>query len=77
MLASENTFGVAVEAVQAFGDVSRIRDWQVARYMRDAKLRDISAGTNEIRRTLIGREPIGAVGQWPGGGSTSGRCAIA
>jgi alkylation response protein AidB-like acyl-CoA dehydrogenase len=30
------------------------------RYMRDAKLMDIGAGTNEIRRMLIGRELIGA-----------------
>ena len=29
--------------------------------MRDAKLLDIVAGTNEIRRMLIGRELIGAV----------------
>jgi isovaleryl-CoA dehydrogenase len=28
--------------------------------MRDAKLFDIGAGTNEIRRMLIGRELIGA-----------------
>ena len=28
--------------------------------MRDAKLLDIGAGTNEIRRMLIGRELIGA-----------------
>ena len=30
------------------------------RLMRDAKLYDIGAGTNEIRRFLIGRELIGA-----------------
>ena len=30
--------------------------------MRDAKLIDIGAGTNEIRRMLIGRELIGANG---------------
>ncbi|MGZ3270730.1 MAG: acyl-CoA dehydrogenase family protein, partial [Croceibacterium sp.] len=28
-------------------------------YLRDAKLLDIGAGTNEIRRMLIGRELIG------------------
>ncbi len=37
-------------------------DWPVERYMRDAKLLDIDAGTNEIRRMLIGRELIGAAG---------------
>ena len=30
------------------------------RFLRDAKLYDIGAGTNEIRRMLIGRELIGA-----------------
>jgi 3-methylcrotonyl-CoA carboxylase beta subunit len=33
---------------------------QVERYLRDAKLLDIGAGTNEIRQMLIGRELIGA-----------------
>ena len=33
---------------------------QVERFARDAKLLDIGAGTNEIRRMLIGRELIGA-----------------
>ena len=36
------------------------KDWPVERFMRDAKLLDIGAGTNEIRRMLIGRELIGA-----------------
>ena len=30
------------------------------RFWRDAKLLDIGAGTNEVRRMLIGRELIGA-----------------
>ena len=51
---------VALEAVQALGGAGYTKDWPVERYMRDAKLLDIGAGTNEIRRTLIGRELIGA-----------------
>jgi isovaleryl-CoA dehydrogenase len=35
----------------------------VERYYRDAKLLDIGAGTNEIRRMLIGRELVGAGGK--------------
>jgi isovaleryl-CoA dehydrogenase len=31
-------------------------DYEVARIFRDAKLYDIGAGTNEIRRWIIGRE---------------------
>jgi isovaleryl-CoA dehydrogenase len=60
LLASENAFRVAGESVQALGGAGYTLDWPVERYMRDAKLLDIGAGTNEIRRMLIGRELIGA-----------------
>ena len=59
LLASENAFRVAGEAVQALGGAGYTRDWPVERFLRDAKLLDIGAGTNEIRRMLIGRELIG------------------
>jgi isovaleryl-CoA dehydrogenase len=62
LYASENSFKVAAEAVQALGGAGYTTDWPVERYMRDAKLLDIGAGTNEIRRMLIGRELIGAGG---------------
>lgn len=62
LLASENAFRVAAESVQALGGAGYTLDWPVERYMRDAKLLDIGAGTNEIRRMLIGRELIGANG---------------
>jgi isovaleryl-CoA dehydrogenase len=62
LLASENAFRVAGEAVQALGGAGYTKDWPVERFLRDAKLLDIGAGTNEIRRMLIGRELIGAVG---------------
>ena len=62
LLASENAVKVALEAVQALGGAGYTKDWPVERYMRDAKLLDIGAGTNEIRRMLIGRELIGASG---------------
>jgi len=60
LLASENAVKVALEAVQALGGAGYTTDWPVERYMRDAKLLDIGAGTNEIRRMLIGRELVGA-----------------
>jgi isovaleryl-CoA dehydrogenase len=60
LLASENAVKVANEAVQALGGAGYTKDWPVERYYRDAKLLDIGAGTNEIRRMLIGRELIGA-----------------
>jgi isovaleryl-CoA dehydrogenase len=60
LLASENAVQVALEAIQALGGAGYTTDWPVERFMRDAKLLDIGAGTNEIRRMLIGRELVSA-----------------
>ena len=60
LLASENAVKVALEAIQALGGAGYTRDFPAERLLRDAKLYDIGAGTNEIRRYLIGRELIGA-----------------
>jgi isovaleryl-CoA dehydrogenase len=60
LLATEHSVRGAGEAIQALGGAGYTKDWPVERYFRDAKLLDIGAGTNEIRRMLIGRELIGA-----------------
>ncbi len=60
LLASENAVKVSLEAIQALGGAGYTKEWPVERFARDAKLYDIGAGTNEIRRYLIGREIIGA-----------------
>ncbi|MDB5467254.1 MAG: ivd [Phenylobacterium sp.] len=60
LMASENAVKVALEAIQALGGAGYTKDYPVERYLRDAKLYDIGAGTNEIRRFLIGRELVGA-----------------
>jgi isovaleryl-CoA dehydrogenase len=59
LLASENAVKTALEAIQALGGAGYTKEWPVERFLRDAKLYDIGAGTNEIRRYLIGRELIG------------------
>jgi isovaleryl-CoA dehydrogenase len=59
LLASENAVRVSLEAIQALGGAGYLKDYPVERYLRDAKLYDIGAGTNEIRRFLIGRELVG------------------
>ena len=59
LYASENAVKTALEAIQALGGAGYTKDWPVERYLRDAKLYDIGAGTNEIRRFLIGRELVG------------------
>jgi isovaleryl-CoA dehydrogenase len=60
LLASENAVKTSLEAIQALGGAGYTREWPVERFLRDAKLYDIGAGTNEIRRYLIGRELVGA-----------------
>jgi len=60
LYASESAVKVAEQAVQALGGAGYTKDWPVERYWRDAKLLDIGAGTNEVRRMLIGRELIAA-----------------
>ena len=54
--ASENAVKVSLEAIQSLGGNGYINDYPAGRLPRDAKLYDIGAGTNEIRRMLIGRE---------------------
>jgi isovaleryl-CoA dehydrogenase len=59
LMASENAVKVGLEAIQALGGAGYTKEFPVERHLRDAKLYDIGAGTNEIRRFLIGRELIG------------------
>jgi len=56
MFASESSVKVSLEAIQTLGGNGYINDYPAGRLLRDAKLYDIGAGTNEIRRMLIGRE---------------------
>jgi len=59
LLASENAVQTCLEAIQALGGAGYTKEWPVERFLRDAKLYDIGAGTSEIRRFLIGRELTG------------------
>jgi isovaleryl-CoA dehydrogenase len=54
--ASESAVKVALEAIQTLGGNGYINEFPAGRLLRDAKLYEIGAGTNEIRRMLIGRE---------------------
>ncbi len=59
LYASECAVKVALEAIQTLGGNGYINEYPTGRLLRDAKLYDIGAGTNEIRRMLIGRELFG------------------
>ncbi|GAP67512.1 hypothetical protein MBSD_n2839 [Mizugakiibacter sediminis] len=54
--ASQSAVQVALEAIQCLGGNGYINEYPTGRILRDAKLYEIGAGTNEIRRMLIGRE---------------------
>jgi isovaleryl-CoA dehydrogenase len=54
--ASECATRCALEAIQALGGNGYINEYPTGRLLRDAKLYEIGAGTQEIRRMLIGRE---------------------
>ena len=54
--ASVSAVNVALEAVQSLGGYGYINQYPAGRILRDAKLYEIGAGTNEIRKMLIGRE---------------------
>ena len=56
LLSSRNAVAVALEAIQSLGGNGYINEFPTGRILRDAKLYEIGAGTNEIRRMLIGRE---------------------
>ncbi|WP_377506773.1 isovaleryl-CoA dehydrogenase [Octadecabacter sp. R77987] len=62
LYASEQAMVQAHQAVQAMGGAGFMADAPVARLFRDAKLMEIGAGTSEIRRMLVGREMMGAMG---------------
>lgn len=58
MKASDVAMRVTQEAVQLLGGNGYCRDYEVERYMRDAKITQIWEGTNQIHRHLIGRSFI-------------------
>ena len=62
LYASEEAMKQAHQAVQAMGGAGFLADAPVARLFRDAKLMEIGAGTSEIRRMLVGRDLMGAMG---------------
>ena len=60
LVASENATRAGLEAIQVLGGNGYINEFPAGRILRDAKLYEIGAGTNEIRRMLIGRELVRA-----------------
>lgn len=59
LFTAETATKVALEAVQIHGGYGYMLDYPVNRYLRDAKLYEIGAGTSEVRRLIIARELLG------------------
>jgi isovaleryl-CoA dehydrogenase len=51
---------IADQAVQIHGGYGYMLEYPVQRFLRDAKLIEIGAGTSEIRRLIIARELLGS-----------------
>ena len=55
MKATDVAMRITEEAVQLLGGNGYCRDYEVERYMRDAKITQIWEGTNQIHKQIIGR----------------------
>ncbi len=55
LYASEIAMENADEAIQIHGGYGYMREYEVERYMRDAKLLEIGEGTSEVQRMVIAR----------------------
>lgn len=56
LYASEMAMEVADEAIQIHGGYGYMKEYEVERYMRDAKLLEIGEGTSEVQRMVIARQ---------------------
>jgi alkylation response protein AidB-like acyl-CoA dehydrogenase len=59
LIASDTAMKVTTDAVQIMGGYGYMKDYPVERMMRDAKLTQVHAGTNQIMKLIIGRDLTG------------------
>lgn len=56
--AAEKSTKLALDAIQILGGYGYMKEYKVEKFMRDAKLLEIGAGTSEIRKLIIARDLI-------------------
>ena len=61
LYASEMAMRVTTEAIQIHGGYGYIKEYDVERFFRDAKILEIGEGTSEIQRIIISREILKSV----------------
>ena len=59
LFASETAMRVATDAVQIHGGYGFIKEYQVERHFRDAKITQIYEGTSQIQKLVIARAVLG------------------
>ena len=60
LFAAETAMKVTTDAVQVHGGYGYIRETEIERYFRDAKITQIYEGTSQIQKLVIAREVLGA-----------------
>ena len=63
LFASELAMRATTEAIQIHGGYGYIREYQVERFFRDAKVLEIGEGTSEIQRIVIARQLMEEAGR--------------
>lgn len=58
LYSSEKATQVALDAVQILGGYGYMKEYKVERFVRDAKLMEIGAGTSEIQCLIMGRKLV-------------------
>ena len=61
LFSSETAMMVTTEAIQVLGGYGYIKEYDVERFFRDAKILAIGEGTSEVQRMIIARELINSV----------------
>ena len=56
LFSSEVAMSITTEAIQIHGGFGYIREYNVERFFRDAKILEIGEGTSEVQRIVISRE---------------------
>ena len=56
LFASELAMRITTDAIQIHGGYGYIREYQVERFFRDAKVLEIGEGTSEVQRMVIARQ---------------------
>jgi alkylation response protein AidB-like acyl-CoA dehydrogenase len=61
LFASEMAMKVTTDAIQVHGGYGFIKEYEVERYFRDAKITQLYEGTSQIQKLVIARDVLGGV----------------